>query len=150
MWKYKLEEIKQEKEIYEELINDGATASQIEKFKTNVKNRYQYDVPEEFLQFLKIVDGLEFNGFIIYGIDDFILSCNTNQEITGFISSNDIWYENEAQKQYIFLGESNISWYCFDLLNAKFVELDNPSGTLVTKYSNFKIMLGNLLGKSLL
>lgn len=98
MWKDKLEEIKQEKETYEELMNDGVTESHIKEFKSNVKKRYEYDVPVEFLRFLKIVNGLELNGFIIYGIDDFILGCNTNQEIMGLISSNEIWYENEAQK----------------------------------------------------
>ncbi|MEC2077210.1 YrhA family protein [Metabacillus fastidiosus] len=150
MWREKLIEIKREKVIYNELINDGAADEQIEKLIIEVENVFHYKLPKEYLSFLSLVNGLEFNGFIIYGVDSYLLSCKVNQQIIGLISSNKIWYENEEQKQYIFLGESNISWYCFDLIEKKFIELDNPSGELISKYTDFETMLDKILEDSLL
>lgn len=50
----------------------------------------------------------------------------------------------------MFFGESNISWYCFDLINKVYVELDNPSGTLMHTFTNFDSMLEKALSDSLL
>ena len=41
-----------------------------------------------------------------------------NQSINGMIENNKIWYENEWQKKYLFLGESDISWYVYDLVKS--------------------------------
>ena len=50
----------------------------------------------------------------------------------------------------MFFGESSISWYCFDLLNEVYVELDNPSGTVMQIYPDFNSMLERALEDSLL
>jgi hypothetical protein len=150
MWKDKLEEVKKEKEKYEELVNVGATNKQIEKFVKEVRTKFNYSLPLGYLNFLKEVNGIEFNGFIVYGIDQELLKEDVNQPINGLISFNEIWYENEEQKQYIFLGESNISWYVYGLKNNKFVELDNPSGSVVKEYYNFNSILEKILTDSLL
>ncbi len=64
----------------------------------------------------------------MYGIDEELLDTQPNQPINGMIEYNKIWYENEWQKQYLFLGESDISWFAYDLVKGQYCELDNPSG----------------------
>ena len=136
--------------MYKEHINLGAANEEIREFTYKVQSKFNYSIPEEYLNFLKEVNGIEFNGFIIYGIDQELLEHEVNQQINGLISFNEIWYENESQRQYIFLGESNISWYCFDLLKGEYVELDNPSGSFVGNYDNFYSMVEKILEDSLL
>lgn len=150
MWKDKLEEVKKEKERYKELVNDGATNEQIEKFVKEVRTKFNYSLPLKYLDFLKEVNGIEFNGFIVYGIDQELLEEDVNKPINGLISLNEIWYENEEQKHYIVLGESNISWYVYNLKNNIFAELDNPSGCVVKEYYNFNNILEKILTDSLL
>lgn len=110
----------------------------------------QKDLPTEYGDFLKKVNGLEFNGFILYGIDDVFLEKKTNQHINGLISFNQIWYENEDQKKYLFLGESNISWYVYDTNNERYIELDNPSGREMVVFKELDKMLEKILSDSLL
>lgn len=150
MWKEPLENVKSEKKKYKELINVGATNKQIEIFIKEVKSKFNYSLPLDYLKFLEEINGIEFNGFIVYGIDQNLLECNSNQAINGLISLNEIWYENEEQKQYIFLGESNISCYVYDLNNKIFSELDNPSGELIKSYNDFYELLDKILSDSLL
>ena len=73
-----------------------------------------------------------------------------NQHINGLISINQIWYENEDQKKYLFLGESNISWYVYDTNIEQYIELDNPSGREMVEFEKFDEMLGKILSDSLL
>ncbi len=62
------------------------------------------ELPATFIEFLKQVNGLDFNGLVIYGVDKTLLDNEKDENIHGFIESNEIWYENDWQKQY------NILW----------------------------------------
>ena len=102
MWKDKLQKIVEEKNLYREKINTGATAEEIELFIKETKKALNVELPNEYLKILEVVNGIEFNGFILYGIDQNLLNVKHNQTINGLIECNEIWYENEWQKIYIF------------------------------------------------
>ncbi|KAA0944295.1 SMI1/KNR4 family protein [Sporosarcina sp. ANT_H38] len=150
MWNIKLEEIIEEKNLYGEQVNTGASEVELAKFMKNVKEELQKDLPSEYNNVLKAINGLEFNGFILYGIDEVLLEKKPNQHINGLISFNQIWYENEDQKKYLFLGESNISWYVYDTNKEQYIELDNPSGREMVEFKKFDEMLEKILSDSLL
>lgn len=149
MWKDKLQEIIEEKNFYGEKVNVAATKEEIAIFVKEVKTEIHADLPDDYTKILEQVNGLEFNGFILYGIDEDLLSKRPNQSIYGLIEYNKIWYENEWQKRYIFIGESSISWYVYDLTECKYVELDNPSGEEVEEFSSLACMVGKILSDAL-
>ena len=149
MWKNKLQEIAQEKKTYGEELNVGATNDEITEFLVEFRNQLNVDLPEGYTRFLETVNGLEFNGFVLYGIDSCLLKMQPNQTIYGLIENNKIWYENEWQKKYIFLGEGNISWYVYDLANGKYYELDNPSGRETEAFNRIEDLLEKILKDAL-
>lgn len=148
MWKQLLSEIKKIEEKYGDTLNKSASNEQIDNFEKIVQEKFNYVLPEQYIAFLKTVNGLEFNGFTFYGVDSTMLD-NDDQSAYGFIDSNEIWYENEHHRQYLFFGDSNLSWYCMDLTKGIYVELDKPSGTLINSYSDFNAMLEKALKDSL-
>ena len=149
MWKDKLQEIVKEKKIYGEKVNIGAAGEEIETFFKAAKVELNIDLPNDYAKILEIVNGLEFNGFILYGIDQNLFSKQSNQSINGLIEYNKIWYENEWQKKYIFIGESNISWYVYDFVECKYIELDNPSGRENEVFSSLECMVEKILSDAL-
>ena len=149
MWKDKLQAIVQEKNLYNEKINNGATLDEIQLFLAAVKDEFKFDLPNEYVRILEVVNGLEFNGFILYGIDSYLLHTPQNQSVNGLIENNKIWYENEWQEQYIFFGESNCSWYVYNLREDKYCELDNPSGSEMEVYNSVESLVEKLLSDSL-
>lgn len=38
-------------------------------------------MPDEYLKIFEVVNGIEFNGFILYGIDEELLDAQQNQSI---------------------------------------------------------------------
>lgn len=145
MWRDKLQEIKKENEKYNDYTNAGATDNEIKKFLNEAQLKLGYTLPEEYLNFLKETNGVEFNGVIMYGIDQELLEHQMNSEVDGFIDLNEIWNEVDEKKQYIYFADKDISWYCYDLFNKKYVELDKPSGEHVKDYSDFYLMLDEIL-----
>lgn len=149
MWNDKLLQIVQEKNVYGEKINIGATEEEIKIFIKRVKHEFKIDLPNEYIEILRTVNGVEFNGFILYGIDEELLDTPQNQRINGFIKCNEIWYENEWQKKYIFLGESNISWYVYDMILRRYFELDNPSGREMEAFIGLDYLMERVLSDAL-
>lgn len=150
MWKEYLEEIRQEEKEYGDDINCGISEEEAEAFIKVVKDELGIALPKEYLKLLRTINGIEFNGFILYGVDEPLLKEAPNQHVNGLIDCNKVWYENEWQKQYLFLGEGSISWYVYDLKTKKYCELDNPSGEPGEEFENFEQMMDKMLGDALL
>lgn len=150
MWEENLKKIIDEKKMYDEEVNLGASKEEIDKLIVEAKEKLSVEIPKEYLDILSKVNGIEFNGFILYGVDKYLLEHEMNQSIYGLVDLNKIWYENEEQKKYLFLGESNISWYVYEYRNKIFIELDNPSGREINKFNSFYEMFNKLLVDALM
>jgi len=92
----------------------------------------------EYGNLLKKVNGLEFNGLVIY-------NAKPDDENNGFIGANEIWRDNEWDSNYLFFGDSSISWYCLDIDNYVFLELDKPSGDIVDEFNSFDEMINEAM-----
>ena len=94
---------------------------------------------------LRHSNGFEWNGFILYGVDRASFPTAPAYSVYGLIEQNEIWYEVESQRAYLFLGESNISWYVYEIATGRYLELDNPSGSEVEVFDSCAEMLEKLL-----
>lgn len=150
-WKDLLIEIEKIEKKYGSSLRNPASDTEIIKMKENIQHKLEnIELPNSYIEFLKIINGLDFNGLVIYGIDEVLLDNEVVEEIQGFIETNEIWYENEWQKQYIFFGDSDTAWYCYDLTKYIYVEIDKPSGTLIQSFDSFDSMLSDALKATLL
>ncbi|EJS11207.1 SMI1/KNR4 family protein [Bacillus sp. MYb56] len=131
-------------------LNTPATDTEVHRLREHVKEKFNVDLPIEFEEFLKNVNGLDFGGLVIYGVDSSLLDTERNEPICGFIETNEIWYENEFQKEYLFFGDSSIAWFCKNLSDGTYLELDKPSGTVMKTYNDFNTMLEEALKTALL
>lgn len=100
-WKDMLNEIEKIEEKYGGSLRKPASDSEIAKMKQNMQRKLgTISLPESYIEFLNTINGLDFNGLVIYGVDEDLLEKESDEEIHGFIETNEIWYENEWQKQY--------------------------------------------------
>lgn len=149
MWREKLEEVKRVLDEFERELDAPASEKEIQIFNDEVKKKFGFDLPMEYIDLLKEMNGYEFNGFIIYGVDERLLEKNPKEPINGFIEISEIWYENEHQKQYIFIGEEHISWYVYDLVSKKYMILDKPGGSEMEYFDCFNDIINRLLTDSI-
>lgn len=145
-WKGLLIEIEKIEGEYGRSLRDPASDIEIIKMNHTIQKKLgNIIMPEPYIEFLKEVNGLDFNGLVMYGVDEDLLEKEIDEEIHGFIETNELWYENEWQKQYLFLGDSDTAWYCYAPKENEYVELDNPSGTLIQSFKSFDAMLSDAL-----
>ncbi|EMY5507501.1 YrhA family protein [Bacillus wiedmannii] len=131
-------------------LNTPATDTEVQRLREQAKEKFNVDLTSEYEEFLKTVNGLDFDGLVLYGVDSYLLDTERDESICGLIETNEIWYENEFQKEYLFLGDSNIAWFCKNLSDGTYLELDKPSGTVMNTYNDFNTMLEEALKITLL
>lgn len=150
MWKNLILEIEDILKSVNFNLNTPATDTEVHRLRERVKEKFNVDLPSEFEEFIKNVNGLDFGGLVIYGVDPSLLETERNEPICGFIDTNKIWYENEFQKEHLFFGDSSIAWFCKNLSDDTCLELDKPSGTVMKTYNDFNTMLEEALKTALL
>ncbi|MBG9768166.1 YrhA family protein [Bacillus vallismortis] len=150
MWVNLLEEIRKTEAKYGDELNSPVTDQEIRNFEEAVLGKFPVnEIPLEYKKFLQTVNGLDFNGLVIYGLDQELLREENDEEVYGFIETNEQWHENDEQKKYLFFGDSDTAWYCLDVIENEYLELDKPSGTLMNKFNDFNAMLADALKVSL-
>jgi len=143
-WKDLLIEIEKIEKKYGSSLRNPASDTEIIKMNHNIQQKLgNIILPKSYIELLKIINGLDFNGLVIYGVDEVLLDKEVDENIHGFIETNEHWDETDWQKQYIFFGDSDTAWYCYDLKESVYVELDKPSGTLIQSFESFDSMLSD-------
>lgn len=150
MWTDKLKKVQEQGNIYSLIcVKPGAPDEIISDWAERVQDTLGVRPPKAFIDVLRYANGFEWNGFILYGVDQTAFPDAPTYTIYGLIDQNEIWYEVEDQRAYLFLGESNISWYVYEIATERYIELDNPSGREVAAFDSFEEMLEKLLDDSL-
>ena len=146
-WQEAMQRVELEMRRYQETLYDGLNAAGREKLAALTEERLGCAVPEEYLAFLKEHNGFEYNGTILYGLDE---EYSNTEGVVGMLELNEIYRENEWNKAYLFLGEGNISWYVYELATERWLELDNPSGELQRVFEDLDALLTAVIGESLI
>lgn len=150
-WKKLLEEVKKIEEKYGDSLRRQSSQSEITKLQDKIKEKYgNILLPETYVEFLKMANGIDFNGLVVYGIDEHLQDKDKVENVQGFMETNEIWHENDWHRQFIFFGDSDTAWYCYNLNENVYMELDKPSGTLINTYDSFDNMLTDALETSLM
>ena len=146
MWTDKLKKVQAlGKEYSFSCVNSGVPEEIISNWAAQVQNTLGVRPPQEFIDVLHHANGFEWNGFILYGVDRVSFPTAPSYSVYGLIEQNEIRYEVESQRAYLFLGESNISWYVYEIATGRYLELDNPSGQEMMAFDSCVELLEKLL-----
>ncbi len=80
---------------------------------------------------------------MLYQIDEHLIkSTPIYQHVDEFIDTNQIWYEIEANKEYLFIGDSDISFWVYSFREKAYYELDKPvTDNIINKFKNLDELL---------
>ncbi|MGM2632728.1 MULTISPECIES: YrhA family protein [Bacillus] len=150
MWREKISHISKIREKRNRKLNLPINERELSKFRKSVVEKFGEDVlPQQYYEFLQTVNGIAFNGLIIYGIDQSFLDFKPINEVDSFFDANETWESIKDEDELIFFGDSDIAWYCYNVSKKKFVELDKPSGEHMETFCDFDTMLKSALSVAL-
>lgn len=86
-----------------------------------------YSPPAFYLNFLRVVDGMDRNGHQLYGSKTRKTAgfeALAGYEIMGLVEANLLWRDYPPNQQFVFLVETGDLLYCHNLTSGKFEVVD--------------------------
>ncbi|TVX94881.1 YrhA family protein [Cohnella terricola] len=151
MWKEQIDKISKIRDKRNRTLNLPANGNELSGFRKSIVEKFGEDVlPQQYYKFLQTVNGIEFNGLKIYGIDQFLLDSIPINQVDSFFDANETWESINGEDELIFFGDSDIAWYCYNVSSKSFVELDKPSGEHMETFCDFDTMLESAFSAALI
>lgn len=142
MIKEKLKELEVEIKKYNDPELTAASDEDFEAFANWYKNKYHNSNIANTREFYKLANGFEFNGTIVYSI--------CHHESNNIFDENKTWSDINDKNKFLFIGDADISWYCFNVINGKYHVLDKPSGDTVEIYDSLDELMGYIIDQALM
>ncbi|WP_228478876.1 YrhA family protein [Listeria seeligeri] len=98
-----------------------------------LKENFGFERFDDYYHFLLQVNGLSFNGLYLYGFQP-------EHPNIDLIDSNKVWREHSWTKQFLFLGDDEVSFYVWNTEEESFQVLDKPGGDVMEEYENLTDM----------
>ena len=143
-----IEKIKNEREQFNLKLQKGANEDCIKILLSHSVSKFNYKIPVEYLDFLRIVDGLFYNGIQIYATKA-VIEMPQNITIEGFVEANEMWKNDERKKRYIVFAESGDALYVHNLNNNNYEYVDRITLDVIETKNNckelFDLVLNHIL-----
>ena len=130
----------------------GATEEEIQSVIDRAKRDLGYGLPEDYLAFLRITNGLNDNGRFIFCADD--TANNAGDSVCG-MDKHDIVAEtlfwrraDEKFRSWIFFGNDNLDQYVFNG-DVNVYQQHNVSGDVLNVFASFTEMAEKILSDAL-
>src|SRR5215470_12570292 len=133
-----LAEINAEKREFAQPIWPPASPDAIARLRRHARDTLRIDLPEDYMAFLGRNDGLDFNGYVIYGATE-----HKEPFLSGFVEANERL--GGPQARHVFYGGTGDQLYAQDRTNRAWVALDRPSLDVIATFPSFEAMLTKVL-----
>ncbi len=139
----------QSKEDYDSDLQPPATEEALQRLHQKTRDELGATLPDGYLDFLRVTDGLIWNGLFIYSSEKAPILGETNEFMHPFVDTNLIWRDHEPHKNYLFFADGEISLYVYNLMKERYEILDRPSETLISTFDTFDELITEALRLSL-
>ena len=109
------------------------------------------DIPAEYADFLRITNGLMFNGVCIYGSRNAIVDLgHRTYELPGFVESTLEWRSIHDSEDFLVFADSDLDIYTYNLIKARYEVFDRGARDReIADYSSFDELITDALWTSL-
>jgi hypothetical protein len=133
-----LQRIDAKKRAYDQTIWPPAAEAAIDRLRAHARETLKTQAPEGYTALLRRRDGVDFNGYAIYGATE-----HRQPFLAGFIEANARLADPPSR--FVFYGETGHTLYAEDQTSGRWVALDAPSLDVVDEFDSFDAMLEHVL-----
>jgi len=144
MYQEYLEKIKSESGKYGERMRPPATEAALARLSDRAREELSAEVPEQYKDFLRVMDGLNHNGLFIYSSRD------TDDYEHGFVETNLNWRSYEINDDFVYFADADIDLYVYSLPDREYQVLDRPSMDVNGAFKTFDEMITEALKKCII
>lgn len=146
MYESLLRELAKKRAKYSQSMQPPCEEGKIEQLEREALAKLSTALPDEYIEFLKITNGLDWNGLLIYACETTPISGYTDRFIPGFLETNlRTRKECEPCRDFLFFGDSGIDAYAYKISSSEYQILDRSSMELTETFSSFDDLISEAL-----
>lgn len=139
MYKQYLEKIEARKKVFGKKMRPSAAEADLARLSSRSLAELSMDIPQEYKDFLRVMDGLNFDGLFIYSTH------STDEYQHGFVEMNLIWRSYEVNEDSLLFADSDINLYAYNLVEKRYELQDRPCGDAYETFETFDEMITEAL-----
>lgn len=144
-----LHKIESEKKAYGLGIQPPANETELTDLKSKAQKSLQYQIEKEHEKFLRIMNGLSWNGFYIYASQISKINGFDDRYIDGFVDANLQYWDNESYRKFFVFGETGDALYVLNRKTKQFQEIDRVAIDPIKTFKHYDEMLYHILSRAL-
>ena len=135
--------------LYGTDIQPPASEEALIHLRQRTHNELSAELPEGYQNFLRVVDGLNWNGLFVYASEKNPVLNKPKTFMHSFVEDNLDWRSYDVRKNYLFFADADISLYAYNLLEKRYELQDRSSGDVIHTFKTFDEMITEALRLSL-
>ena len=136
-----LEIVAQEQQEFQQSMQPPCNPQKLIQIKEQVENQLNCTLPDGYIEFLSITNGLNWNGLQIFASETMPIVGCADVKILGFVDMNLLYRENEDCLDLLFFGESGIDSYVYCISAKQYQILDRVSLSLTETFDSFEMLI---------
>ena len=132
-----------------EPVRGAASDEQIATVQKAVIESLGAILPGEYEEFLRLSDGLDYNGLVLYGSTASPEQPDASGFWQGLVAANQLWRESPENSSLLILGDSDMDLFTVDLNGGNPARRDRVTGETVETYPSISSMLEAALSEHL-
>lgn len=145
MYQDLLDKIAKDKLAYSEYMQPPATSEELSNLCEKAFLNFKTKLPMEYTDFLKLTNGLDWNGLTIFASETSVIVNHPDRYIKGVIEANQMYRQSEDSQNIIILGNSGIDVYIYCLDRNVYHIAERISLRVISTFSSFNEMLSQVL-----
>ncbi len=139
------------KQIAEEMKRFGLTQqpacspNDIEILKMNSFHELGHTIPDGYIAFLSVVNGLDWNGLVVYASKRSQIVGFSDRFIEGFVAGNLAYQDFEPMKDYLIFADDGDALFTYQISTSKFQVVTSVGLTLLESFNTFDELLYDAL-----
>lgn len=110
-----IEAVLADKNAFGEAVQPPAASIAIEIAQAKIKLDFDAELPDDFISFLKITNGIDFNGAVLYGVGQTDTERGPGEFWQGIVETNTLWREGGEWSDVLIIGETDMDLFAVDL-----------------------------------
>jgi hypothetical protein len=140
-----LDELVQWRKAHGLKMQPPASKPQIDLLRRRAAVELDYRIPERYLAFLRVLDGLSSNGLVLYASETTPMAGREDTVIEGLVEANLGWRDDPSHSPFVFFGEGEVGRYVFSQVESEFQVRDFQTDTLIERVTGIEELLATAL-----
>lgn len=144
-----LEKIGNDLRSHDGWLQPPADDDEIIDLQIRSKNELEIYIPDEYLDLLRITNGIDYNGTVFYAANRSLITGYDDRYIEGIVSANIFARDVAEMNNYLIFGESDDLLHVLNFPKRKYQTIESIGYSVYAEHNSIDTMIENVLGEAL-